>query len=325
MTIRFDKLTVEPPTTDCPCGTLTILPEAATVEVGNTFDFLATLTDMDSVIYDVTDQAVWSVTEEATIDGNGRAKGVSAGIATVSCDYCGLNQTALLEVKAVCAGDALDVILVLDRSSTMGTVAHSGWTWLDYARLAAKAFLNGLNFAQDQAAILSYAGVKTPGPPVSASGEATLDHALSGNRESIELALDKLYAVRTPCLFPDEKTGPGNRCARGIGTALVAALLEANSVRHRAGSDVTIVLVVSGPDTVGEPFIFDVVPVILATNANLVIVGIDIPPAYASNLQAVVNASHYIAVDRAEELPGVMASLPVRICLSPYAYENLYD
>jgi uncharacterized protein YjdB len=79
-----------------------VTPEEASIEVGETYQFTATVSYTDGATEDVTAEADWasSNTAVATVDA-GLATGVGAGITRISATYGGISDSATLNVSVV--------------------------------------------------------------------------------------------------------------------------------------------------------------------------------------------------------------------------------
>jgi len=99
--------TIAPGVTPTPVGpgvarSIEVTPEEASIEVGETYQFIATATYADDSTADVTAEADWASTNTAvaTVDA-GLATGVGAGISRISATYQGISDSATLNVSVV--------------------------------------------------------------------------------------------------------------------------------------------------------------------------------------------------------------------------------
>ncbi len=92
---------VTPPPTERPVSSVTVAPPEASIEVGTTVQFTATLRDADGNI--LTDREItWSVSSDAvaTVDFTGTVTGLQSGNATVTATSEGLSGTASVSVQS---------------------------------------------------------------------------------------------------------------------------------------------------------------------------------------------------------------------------------
>lgn len=299
------------------CVSLEVIPPDGFVELGQTWQFLAILTYSDGTTEDVTLKASWTSSEVATITNTGLATSVSAGYATITAQYCEKAGFASLQVVAGCAGQGLDYVVVLDRSSGVkaGTPGH---TVEENIRNGIVNFFGHLK-ENDQMGMVSFAGVKNPGPPASSAGEATLDHILSDDSASLILA-GQAYGVRTPCPYPDPTTGPGTKCSKGIGTGLEVAKAELESERHIAGRQRVCILIFQGRNMVGLPDPVALAELMQDEGIIMCVIGIQVPATYTADAIAMANCGWYFPSNDGSDIPAILNSLPYQLC---YSYTGL--
>ncbi len=92
---------VTPPTTERSVASVTVAPSEASVEVGNTAQFTATLRDADGGIL-TGREITWSLSSDAvaTVSSTGLVTGVASGSATVTATSEGRSGTAALSVQS---------------------------------------------------------------------------------------------------------------------------------------------------------------------------------------------------------------------------------
>ena len=126
-----------------------------------------------------------------------------------------------LLLREQCAPDTrrVDVVLVIDASSSMTERTPAGRTKIDAAIAAARAFLDALRFDRgDQAAIVAF------------NAGATLLAPLTGDRAPLEAALAGIRTAQQTCIV----------------CAVETAAAELNSPRHRSGHTATLILLTDG-------------------------------------------------------------------------------
>lgn len=332
--MKFDKLTVAPCAVDLDpnlpaggegsgqetertCTGLLVTPPNAYVELGDTWQFGAVLTYSDGSTEDVTEKAVWSSSEVATITQKGLATSVTAGYATITAAYCSQTAYSSLQVVAACDGAGVDYALVLDRSSGVltGGPGHTIW---ENIKAGVDNFVSHLKDL-DQAALISFAGIKNPGPPVTSSGEATLDHELSNDSASL-LVENAGFGVRTPCPYPDPTTGPGTRCSKAIGSGLDLAKTELDSGRHVEGRQRVAILIFQGRNLISSPD-----PVLLAAQLKaegiiVCVIGIQVPSIYTAEAVSLANCGWYFPSNDGSDIPAILNSLPHQLCYTYTGY-----
>ncbi|MFI0606842.1 MAG: VWA domain-containing protein [Anaerolineae bacterium] len=125
----------------------------------------------------------------------------------------------------------VDLLLVIDASTSMAELAGDGQTKIAAARTAAAALLAALPLeAGSQAAVLTF------------NSAATLDQPLTGDRAALQQALDSFQLSRQTCLV----------------CAVQAADAELSGPRHRSGALQVMVLLTDGrsnPQPVAEAIV----------------------------------------------------------------------
>lgn len=91
---------------------------------------------------------------------------------------------ALHEPPCAVEAPRIDVVLVIDASSSMLELTRAGRTKIDAARAAARLFLEQLDLPADQAAIVAF------------NASATLSQALTGDRAALLAALDTIATAQ---------------------------------------------------------------------------------------------------------------------------------
>lgn len=310
---------------------LVVTPKSGFVEVSKTFQFSAILKYSDGSTEDVTAQADWTSmsTDLATVGdteaNGGLVTGKSAGISTILAEYQGLVDSAEVEVSALCEDKAVDAIMVMDRSGSM--FLRDGPTLqrrIDRARNAAKKFLESLDFTQDKAALITYAGIgfrtRLRQPFDQTIGEATLDHGLTNDQASLEKTIDDHYFIHTPCLFPDSNEGPNERCLTGFGAALEQAHNELKSARHKTGPKKVIIFFTDGINTVPDPDPVPIANTIKNDNVTIIVVSFLVSTTVPGTTtgESIATSGRFFNVQDPEVLGKVFAKMPNTICVGYY-------
>lgn len=296
-------------------ASLEVRPPSATIEVGQTMQYAAYAHYVDGTVEDVTGIAGWSSDDIAVASVHlGKAFGGQIGTATFTAAYDGLSDTADIEVVARCTDSPIDVMLVLDKSGSMG--ASSGTqTRIERMKQSAKLFADSLD-AQDKLGIVSFSG----------------DYVHQIPNPSI---LAPLGSTKTTLYAAIENTTPYG--GTGIGAAIDMAVAELESVRHGTGNRRMLVLFTDGFANVsveGQAYIsppgnptLDVETAGMAAAASaavraralgiyVVVVGLDLQYDTAKEAQVITWATdgYYYPVVSAETLPQVFAQLLSDLC-----------
>lgn len=140
---------------------LEVTPTTAVTEVGGVFQFLATAFYSDGSKQDVTGQAAWSVGDASVLSVNrGKTTGLKPGSTTVTATYGGLSDSSHVEVLVKCEDEPLDIMLVMDRSTSM--LSYSGTQKrIDRLKQAAGLMISSLQGDEvkgDRVGLISFGG-----------------------------------------------------------------------------------------------------------------------------------------------------------------------
>jgi Mg-chelatase subunit ChlD len=296
-----------PPVSKTP-KSLAVLPAAATVEVGKTWQFRAEVSYVDGSREDVTSTCSWSSSSTARASvAAGKAVGLGLGTASIIATFGSLTAAASFTVKAVCLDAPLDLVIVADRSDSTRSSKWPG-TWLDQIKLASSVLLDSLA-AGDQAALVSFAG-----DYANQLEDVTVNQGKTGDIALVKRKLDDL------------RSGGDT----GVSGALLAAQREVAGTMTRAGAQkVVVVLTDGGPMNVkiggdisdGEAAIAAAVEdAVLRADAlkddgiAVYVLGYNIPAAYESQWTAVASTNKYFNFKTADDFVLKAASLPNLIC-----------
>lgn len=146
---------------------IVIEPDASDVPVGSRVPFRAyglLNAGLGGGKVDITPDAGWSSdSANATVAG-GEVTGVTVGPAIITATYETFTDTASANVIAACVTKPLDVILLLDRSTSMNnpsSLENRSSTRLDEAKRAMGAMISNMDFAKDRVGIVGFSGYST--------------------------------------------------------------------------------------------------------------------------------------------------------------------
>lgn len=305
--------------------------EDAFLEIGDRWTFRAAAIKSNGSTANASYEALWSSsdTDVATVDQYGVATAVGAGLATIKATYKGFSATAVCEV-ALAASSAtvhgntytvrpIDTVIVLDRSASMNILDPHGLSRIERARDAALQFLNVSDPANDQIAIVTFAGTWVAGETelvaAQTGADATLDSPLTDNWGDLRQVINE-YRVRGPCGIVEWS---GTRCATGIGAALQAAQDEINSDRHEYGHKKMILLMTDGCENVNKPAPLPVALDIQEEGTLVCVVALD-AESCATDLEALATPGLYFPSATAYELAKYFAEIPHTVGYGEYGY-----
>lgn len=305
-------------------------PDGAFVESGGTFPFMAVLEYSDGSKEVVTEDCTWRSgnTDVATVgESTGIATGtlaapISGGYNTayvsIYAVYGTMEASANLEVQSECEATALDIMLVLDRSGSMTIAGESGLARINVIREAAKNVVTNMREDRDKLGIVTYAGRVIATSPAQFYADATMDHELSIDQDSLSDALDNLYTVREPC----HPTALDFKCGTGIGAGIERARTELLSGRRRGGAQPVIVVMTDGAENVESPSITDASDQAKTDGMTIVVIGVDVESTFHDTLVAAATTGKSYIVTNPEQVIGIMASIPHIVCTDsdPYRY-----
>jgi len=181
----------------------------------------------------------------------------------------------------------VDVVLVLDASTSMLAETGAGRSKLDAARAAARAFLGELRLADgDQAAIIAF------------NVDAMALHPLSGDRSSLEAALDRIQV--------QEYT----RIDRGI----EEATRELASTRHRPGNLPAMIVLTDGRSNPVSPEVAEQrATEAKAAGITLFAIGLGPDVDRATMRRMATTPAHYYETPDAEALTAIYRRIAMRL------------
>ncbi|HYE32120.1 MAG TPA: VWA domain-containing protein [Methylomirabilota bacterium] len=287
---------------------LVVVPTSTTTIVGNYAQFVAKLTFSDGREKDVTSKATWSsnLTGLASISVTGKAKGISAGIATITGRYRGYADTSQLTIQAACIQANMDVALVLDRSGSMREQLPDGQTRMAKTLAAAQAFLNNLDWLKDRVAVVSFSGIWNEDPAL-CYPDAKLEFPLWAGEDEVRAVVN---AITLPSAEECEISG----CGTGIGGGLQVAQEELNSGRARSGARKVIVLLTDGMENINNPDPEELAEEIKGDGWVIVVIALAVPSTYHAYLQGLCSCDFFFAASSVDELPNIYARIPALIC-----------
>lgn len=205
---------------------LEIRPAAATLAVGQTFPFDAVVKCSDGTTELVTSKAEWASVDTgvASVD-RGAVTGVAMGTTTVQAHFEGLGASSQVTVEASCTDTPLDLVVLFDRSLSMGRSGTFGRTRISRAKEGLGLMFDRLDRnAGDRLALVHFGGDwKTQTSDVVRVSGLTEDYA------AVDAEASKLV--------PSGDTG------------IAAAFVEAKRIfseQHREGYRKTVLLFTDG-------------------------------------------------------------------------------
>lgn len=298
-------------------ASLSVFPDAATIEVGQTMQYTATVWYVDGTSEDVTGVAGWSSSDivKASVSV-GKATGNQVGTAVITATHGGFSDTATIEVVAKCIDTPVDVMLVTDVSGSMG--AKSGpTTRMERAKQATKLFVDAIE-GLDRLGLIKFSGDYINQIP-----NASIVAPLGSTKSSMYAEIDKLTPFG----------------GTGIAAAIDAARVELSSSRHTAGNRQMIVLFTdgfanvsvegqtyisppanpsSGAETAGMAAAAASASAARAAQMYVVVIALDLSydPVKEATVQSWATPGYYFSAASAEELPQLFAKVLSELCRS---------
>ena len=298
-------------------SSLSVFPDATTVEVGQTMQYSATVWYVDGTSEDVTGIAGWSSSDITKASVSlGKATGNQSGTAVITASHAGLTDTATIEVVAKCIDTPIDVMLAVDVSGSMGAKSGSS-TRIERAKQAAKLFVDAID-GSDRLGLIKFSGDYINQIP-----NASIVATLGSTKSAMYAEIDKLVPFG----------------GTGIAAAIDAAKTELQSSRHTTGNRQMIVLFTDGfanVSTEGQAYISPpgnpstgvetagmaaaASAAAAARAAGMFVVVITLDLSYDSAKEEVVQTwatpGYYYAATSAEELPQLFARVLSDLCRS---------
>ncbi len=185
---------------------------------------------------------------------------------------------------ASCSASTVDVVLVIDRSGSMGGVPIAG------VKTAAKAFVDDLQLSSDQIALVSF------------NSTATTNQTLTHTGSLVKTAIDALTS-----------TG-----STAIATGINAASTELASARHNAAAQKVIVLLSDGVDNPASGATATTTAANNAKAAGIRIIAIAEGTANTTFMQSLASSiTDYYAAPTSAQMAAVYSSIAVSMCRSP--------
>lgn len=321
--------------TECPGVTITgleVVPASGVISVGSIYPFTARLTFSDGRKKDVSSKATWTSmdTAIATVSG-GDTTGVAVGVATIKATYRGEFDYAQIQVTEACvAGSDLDIVIVFDRSGSMGpgSIGVDGKNRMERTIAAAKAFVKNVDFTKDRVSVVSFSGVFTVNygsAGVVRTPSTTLHIGLSTSKASVLAAIDEVTPNWTNCFAGSPLPNVAQvNCATGIGGGLDTAKTELEDNGRLAARKVMILLT-DGMENICNPNPETVATSFKATGGIIVGIALAIPDVLTKTCTSVDITTHayisslttcelFFAADEPDLLPNIYATLPGLIC-----------
>ena len=248
----------EPPT-----GHITLIPDNAVIEATTTLQYRV-MAVVGGVETDVTAQSTFSVSNVAvgTMDATGKATGVALGNITVTALWSGLVSHALLGV-VVCASKNIDLLFLVENSTSMGLEYTTGVTRLAAAKTLSDYIIAAFNFTKDKAGVIVF------------NETAAITQALTNTSGLVTTAISVIPQLNKQ-------------------TNMAAALqLAYSTLLASSGNTKLTILLTSGENTMGP----DPVPsaALLRTLGNVIVVGLSSPAETFYLLRSIANQGSFFS------------------------------